>query len=125
MNSVRMGDCRLAAMQGESLPVEVALIDDGVYYPGKYKTTFSIQLRSLDNVLTAASAARIDVGPVSKAYVTIINTNAQTGTIRIVHPSTDSEIFCPGVAGSAFESGSRRHDSLVNERRRRRPGTES
>ena len=91
MNSVRMGDCRLAAMQGESLPVEVALIDDGVYYPGKYKTTFSIQLRSLDDVLTAASAARIDVGPVSKAYVTIINTNAQTGTIRIVHPSTDSE----------------------------------
>ena len=75
-------DGQLVALQGEPQPIEVELIDDGDYFPGKYKTTFSIKLRPLDTALAVTS--RLSVGPVSEAHVTIINTNARTGTIRLV-----------------------------------------
>ena len=67
-----------AFAQGEPQPIEVALIDTGNYTAGTYNTTFRVQLEA-----TLQGSERMIVGPVSEAQVTIINTNARTGTIRM------------------------------------------
>ena len=64
-------------LRGEPQAIDIALIDNGNYSPGKYRTTFTL---TIDPVIVGP---RLEVSPITEARVTIINTNARTGTIGI------------------------------------------
>ena len=68
-------------MQGEPQVIEIALIDTGIYRPGNYRTSFSLKIEP------ANGTSRLSVGPVSEASITIIDTNARTGSISMQQES--------------------------------------